>query len=68
MTVVTISSKFRIVIPRDVRRSLGLVPGRKVHVMAVGERVALIPWRSARKMRGFLTDSVKPFERENDRL
>ncbi len=43
MDVVTISSKYRVVIPLSVRRSLGLKLGQKVQVILYENRIELIP-------------------------
>lgn len=54
MDVVTISPKFQVVIPRDIRERLNLAPGQKVQALAYGDRIEFIPVRSARAMRGLL--------------
>ena len=54
MTVVTVSHKFQVVIPRDIREALRLQPGQKVQALQYQNRVELIPVRSMRDMRGFL--------------
>ena len=38
MTVVTVSPKYQVVIPKDVRRKLNIRPGQKVAAFAVGNR------------------------------
>ena len=38
MTLVTISPKFQIVIPAEVRRTMNLTPGQKVQVIPFGNR------------------------------
>ena len=65
MDTVTISPKFQVVIPRDIRKSLGLVPGQKVQALVYEDRIELIPLRPIRKMRGFLRgiDTAVPRER-----
>lgn len=68
MTVVTVSTKFQVVIPKDVRETLGIRPGQKVQAFAVGERVELIPVEPIRNLRGFLGGKVPDLEREPDRL
>ena len=67
MSAVTISSKFRVVIPRAVRESLGLAAGQKVEVIALDGRIELIPVRPARKLRGILRGIDATVEREPDR-
>lgn len=54
MDVVTISPKYQVVIPRAIRERLGLRPGQQVQAIVHGDRVALIPLRPARALRGFL--------------
>ena len=54
MAVVTVSPKFQVVIPRDVREELGIEVGQKIQVIAIDNRLEMIPVRSAKSMRGFL--------------
>ena len=46
MTRVTLSSKYQIVIPDDVRRELGLQPGQEFDVLAVDGRLYVVPART----------------------
>lgn len=41
MSVVTVSSKFQIVIPKEVREPLGIRPGQKLRVFRFGELVTV---------------------------
>lgn len=68
MTVVTVSSKYQVVIPKDVRERLGIEPGQKVDAFAFGNRIELIPVRPPAELRGFLKDIENDFSREPDRL
>ena len=66
--VVTISPKYQVVIPRSVRERLQLEPGQKVQAIVYGDRVELIPLRTARSLRGFVrgidTDVTRDADRE----
>lgn len=53
MGVVTLSSKYQIVIPQDVREKMDLKPGQKIIVIEKDGVVHLIPQRSIKEMRGF---------------
>ena len=68
MTIVTISPKFQVVIPRDIRDHLELEPGQKVQALVFGNRIEFIPLRPAREMRGFLRGLDTTVHRERDRL
>ncbi|MDQ1273655.1 MAG: hypothetical protein QG591_2285 [Planctomycetota bacterium] len=68
MKSVTISPKFQIVIPREIRKKLQLSPGQKIQVIVFGNRIELIPEQKIKKMRGFLKGINTHFEREEDRL
>ncbi len=67
MATVTVSSKFQVVIPKDVRDRLRLQPGQKVEAFALGGRIELVPVRPIEEMRGFLRGMDPNFEREPDR-
>ena len=68
MTVVTVSPKAQVVIPREIRDALQLTPGQKVQVLQYQNRVEFIPVRPMRSMRGALTGIDTTVVREPDRL
>ncbi len=68
MKTVTVSPKFQVVIPREVRESLGIRPGQKVQVIRYEDRIELIPVRPVRETRGFLKGINTDVEREPDRV
>ena len=67
MEQVTVSSSFRVVIPKPVREALGIRPGQRLQVVPYGDRIELVPLRRVSEMRGFLAGMDSHFEREPDR-
>ncbi len=67
MTKAKISPKYQVVIPKAIREELELKPGQMVQVIAHGDRIEMIPVRSMREMRGFLSGIDTTVERESDR-
>jgi AbrB family looped-hinge helix DNA binding protein len=67
METVTISPKYQVVIPKRMRRKLGLCPGQKVQAIAYENRIELVPVRPIRKMRGFLKGIDPSVSRDYDR-
>jgi AbrB family looped-hinge helix DNA binding protein len=68
METVTISPKFQVVIPKDIRERLKLSPGQKVHAIVHDDRIELIPLRPIKRMRGFLRGIDTNVRREEDRI
>jgi AbrB family looped-hinge helix DNA binding protein len=68
METVTVSPKFQVVIPKEIRESLKLAPGQKVQALLYENRIELIPVRPIKKMRGFLKGIDTTIDRETDRL
>jgi AbrB family looped-hinge helix DNA binding protein len=68
MKSVTISPKYQVVIPREVRQSMEIKPGSKVQVLLYENRIELIPMKNLRRMRGFLKGIDTTVERERDRV
>lgn len=65
---VTISPKFQIVIPKEIREALHLHPGEKLHVFHYQNRLEFVPVKDIKKMRGFLKGIDTEIERDQDRL
>ncbi len=68
VSTVTISPKFQVVIPKDVREKLGLTPGQKVQTIVFEDRIELIPVKAVKKMKGFLKGIDTSVPREADRV
>lgn len=68
METVTVSPKFQVVIPKEIREALKLTPGQKVQALLYENRIELIPVRPIKHMRGFLKGIDTAIPREGDRL
>lgn len=68
MTAVIVSPKFQVVIPKEVRESMGLVSGQKVQVITYRNRIELIPIKPMKNMRGFLKGLDTEVKRDKDRI
>ena len=68
METVIVSPKYQIVIPRAIRKSLGIEPGQKIQVLQYHNRIELIPLKDIKEMRGFLKGIDTTVERGGDRL
>jgi AbrB family looped-hinge helix DNA binding protein len=67
MSTVTISPKYQVVIPKEIRQKLRLSPGQKVQTIAYDDRIELIPVIPIKKMKGFLKGINTDVPRETDR-
>ena len=68
MAAVTVSPKFQVVIPKEIRKKLGLSPGQRIQMVVYGDRIELIPVKSVKRMRGFLKGIDTRVPREKDRV
>jgi len=68
MTEVTVSPKFQIVIPKEIRESMGIVSGQKVQIMSYQGRIEVIPLKPIKEMKGFLKGIDTTVVREEDRI
>jgi AbrB family looped-hinge helix DNA binding protein len=68
MKQVTVSSKFQVVIPREVRESMDIQPGTRVQVLQYENRIELIPLREPKSLRGFIKGIDTEVDRTGDRV
>ena len=68
MLTVTVSPKYQVVIPKEIRDALQLRPGQKMRVIEYDGRIEMIPDRDISELRGFLKGINTDIQRENDRL
>lgn len=68
MTRVTVSSKYQIVIPLDIRRALNIRKGQTLSMVNMGGVIELVPSRDIREMRGaFPQVTLDEIRDESDR-
>ncbi len=65
VSVVTISPKFQVVIPLEVREAMRLEPGQKLQVFHHQGRIEFVPVAPMRSLRGFLKGIETDVPRED---
>jgi len=68
MRTVTVSPKFQVVIPKEVRDSMGIVSGQKIQMLTYRNRIELIPIKPMNEMKGFLKGIDTEVKRDKDRI
>ncbi|MBT9555898.1 MAG: AbrB/MazE/SpoVT family DNA-binding domain-containing protein [Myxococcales bacterium] len=68
MPAVTLSSKFQVVIPPDVRKSFALKPGQKIEIIIHDGRITLVPIGPMAALRGIARGIDSDVPREDDRV
>ena len=68
MLSVKVSPKYQVVIPKEIRESLHLVPGQRMQVVQYENRIEMIPERDIEELEGFLKGMNTSFKRESDRV
>lgn len=68
MEIVTVSPKYQVVIPKNVRKALGIHAGQKIQVVVYEGRIELLPVTPVKKLRGFAKGIDTSVEREDDRV
>lgn len=68
MTTVTLSPKFQLVIPKQVREAMQINSGMKFAVIPYDNRIELIPLKSIKSLKGSLKGIDTTIKREKDRL
>ncbi len=69
MDTVTISPKYQMIIPREIRQKWNIKPGQKVRLIVYGDRLEVVKVRDIKEARGFLKGMSSDIDREEeDRL
>ena len=64
-----LSSKYQVVIPKDVRARVGLRPGQEFQVVAKGGVISLVPDQPVSALRGFVRGiRTAGFREKKDRI
>ncbi len=64
MATVTVSPKYQVVIPLELRRRMNIKPGQKLEAMAWGGQIVLVPKRPVEEIRGMFAGLTNDFRRE----
>lgn len=68
MSAVKVSSKFQVVIPKEVREKLEIKAGQKLQLIQYLDRIEFIPQKNIKEMKGFLKGIDTRVPRERDRI
>ncbi len=69
MSTVTVSSKYQIVIPKEVRENANIRPGAKLQLIEVEGIIQMVPVRPLGEMQGcFKGDEIEYAREKKDRL
>jgi len=68
MPEVTVSPKYQVVIPKEIREEMAIKPGQKVQMMIFKGSIMLVPLRPIEELRGILKGIDTTVERDPDRL
>lgn len=68
MNTVTVSSKFQVVIPKEIRENIGLKAGTTMEIITYGSRIELVPIQPMTKLKGMFKGINTSIDREEDRL
>ncbi len=69
MSVVKVSEKYQLMIPKEIRENLKIQKGQRMIVLAIGDVIQFVPQRDIRELKGFLKGmSTEGLREDEDRL
>ena len=68
MKTVVVSSKYQVVIPKEIRENIGLKVGTALEIISYGSRIELVPIVPMKKLKGIYKGIDTSISREEDRL
>ena len=68
MNTVTVSSKFQVVIPKEIREGLGLRAGATMGIITYESRIELVPIQPMKSLKGIFKGIDTEIIREEERI
>ena len=68
MNTVKVSSKYQVVIPKEIRETIGLHVGAKLEIITYRSRIELVPIQPMKKLKGAFKGINTDVQREEDRI
>ena len=68
MNTVKVSSKYQVVIPKEIRDDIGLEVGTQLEIITYGNRIELVPIVPMKKLKGAFKGINTDIQRDDDRL
>ena len=68
MNKVTLSNEYQLVIPKEIRESIGLEPGSSFEILFYNNRIELIPIRPIKNLKGIFKGIDTNIIRDDDRV
>ncbi len=68
MNIVTLSDEYQLVIPKEIRETIGLKAGTSFEVISYNNRIELIPIKPIKKLKGIFKGINTDIIREDDRI
>jgi len=68
VNLIKVSSKFQIVIPKEIRRNMNIKAGQILQIFQFGDKLELMPVKNLKTSRGFLKGIDVNIAREKDRV
>jgi AbrB family looped-hinge helix DNA binding protein len=66
MQTVTISPKYQIAIPKQIREKHNIKPGERLILMSIGDRIEMVPEKKIEDLQGVLAGMDTDPEREKE--
>jgi AbrB family looped-hinge helix DNA binding protein len=68
MNTVIVSSKYQVVIPKEIREMIGLQVGTRLEIVSYGTRIELVPIQPMKKLKGIFKGLDTGIQRDDDRV